>query len=197
MIASGPMPRSPVWLRKIPSTVSGSQGSRRGLRPAVRFAFPLGAKMYITDFPAPGQGKVRIRADLLRRAGGFRRAVGVFPARAIVTAGALPPILVEEPPQPGGSGDGRPGAIPPAERAPVRPIPPDGKMPLRRNPPRAAPAPPTASCYIQRRCARAAQAMMRRRRKSWCRRCISDMPATAIRQCPRLRLRGKERDVRP
>ena len=100
MIASGLMPRSPVWLRKIPSTVSGSQGSRRGLRPAVRFAFPLGARMYITDFPAPGQGKVRIRADLLRRAGGFRRAVGVFPAHAIVTAGTLPPILVEEPPQP-------------------------------------------------------------------------------------------------
>ena len=120
MVASRLMPRSPVWLRKIPSTVSGSQGSRRGLRPAVRFAFPLGAKMYITDFPAPGQGKVRIRADLLRRAGEFRRAVGVFPARAIVTAGALPPILMEEPPQPeGGSGDGRPGAIPPAERAPV------------------------------------------------------------------------------
>ena len=100
MIASGQMPRSPVWLRKIPSTVSGSQGSRRGLRPAVRFAFPLGAKMYITGFPAAGQGKVLIRAELFRRAGGFRRAVGVFPARAIVTAGALPPILVEEPPQP-------------------------------------------------------------------------------------------------
>ena len=45
MIASGLMPRSPVWLRKIPSTVSGSQGSRRGLRPAVRFAFPLGARL--------------------------------------------------------------------------------------------------------------------------------------------------------
>ena len=100
MIASRLMPRSPVWLRKIPSTVSGSQGSRRGFAPAVRFAFPLGAKMYITGFPAAGQGKVRIRAELFRRAGGFRRAVGVFPARAIVTAGALPPILVEEPPQP-------------------------------------------------------------------------------------------------
>ena len=100
MIASGLMPRSPVWLRKIPSTVSGSQGSRRGFAPAVRFAFPLGARMYITGFPAAGQGKVRIRAELFRRAGGFRRAVGVFPARAIVTAGALPPLLVEEPPQP-------------------------------------------------------------------------------------------------
>ena len=100
MIASGLMPRSPVWLRKIPSTVSGSQGSRRGFAPAVRFAFPLGARMYITGFPAPGQGKVRIRPDLLRRAGGFRRAVGVFPARAIVTAGALLPILMEGPPQP-------------------------------------------------------------------------------------------------
>ena len=141
MIASGLMPRSPVWLRKIPSTVSGSQGSRRGLRPAVRFAFPLGARMYITGFPAPGQGKVRIRPDLLRRAGGFRRAVGVFPARAIVTAGALPPILVEEPPQPGGR-----GSVP--ARFSRRSAPPsgrsgrDGKMPLRRDPPRAAPAPP-------------------------------------------------------
>ena len=100
----GYLPRSPVWLRKIPSTVSGSQGSRRGLRPAVRFAFPLGAKMYITDFPAPGQGKVRIRAELFRRAGGFRRIVGVSPGRAIVTDGPLQPILVEESPQPGRSG---------------------------------------------------------------------------------------------
>ena len=135
MIASGLMPRSPVWLRKIPSTVSGSQGSRRGLRPAVRFAFPLGARMYITGFPAAGQGKVRIRPDLLRRAGGFRRAVGVFPARAIVTAGALPPILVEEPPQPGGAGTGVPARFPPRRSAPPsgrsgR----DGKMPLRRDP---------------------------------------------------------------
>ena len=112
MIASGLMPRSPVWLRKIPSTVSGSQGSRRGFAPAVRFAFPLGARMYITGFPAPGQGKVRIRPDLLRRAGGFRRSVGVFPARAIVTAGALPPVLVEEPPQPGGAGTGVPARFP-------------------------------------------------------------------------------------
>ena len=143
MIASGLMPRSPVWLRKIPSTVSGSQGSRRGLRPAVRFAFPLGARMYITDFPAPGQGKVRIRADLLWRAGGFRRAVGVFPARAIVTAGALPPVLVEEPPQPGGgSGDGRPGAIPPAERAPIRPIRPGREDALAAGSPAGRPCAP-------------------------------------------------------
>ena len=55
MIASGPMPRSPVWLRKIPSTVSGSQGSRRGLRPAVRFAFPLGARLNITLRARPCQ----------------------------------------------------------------------------------------------------------------------------------------------
>ena len=55
MIASGLMPRSPVWLRKIPSTVSGSQGSRRGLRPAVRFAFPLGARLNTTLRARPCQ----------------------------------------------------------------------------------------------------------------------------------------------
>ena len=153
--------------------------------------------MYITGFPAPGQGKVRIRPDLLRRAGGFRRSVGVFPARAIVTAGALPPILVEEPPQPGGAGTGVPARFPPAERAPIRPIRPGREDALAAGSPRAAPAPPTASCYVRRRCARAAQAMMRRRRESWRRRRIGDMPATAIRQCPRLRSRGKERDARP
>ena len=55
MVASGLMPRSPVWLRKIPSTVSGSQGSRRGLRPAVRFAFPLGARLNTTLRARPCQ----------------------------------------------------------------------------------------------------------------------------------------------
>ena len=51
----GILPRSPVWLRKIPSTVSDSQGSRRGLRPAVRFAFPLGARLNITLRARPCQ----------------------------------------------------------------------------------------------------------------------------------------------
>ena len=51
----GNLPRSPVWLRKIPSTVSGSQGSRRGLSPAVRFAFPLGARLNITLRARPCQ----------------------------------------------------------------------------------------------------------------------------------------------
>ena len=55
MIASRLMPRSPVWLRKIPSTVSGSQGSRRGFAPAVRFAFPLGARLNITLRARPCQ----------------------------------------------------------------------------------------------------------------------------------------------
>ena len=55
MFASRLMSRSPVWLRKIPSTVSGSQGSRRGLRPAVRFAFPLGARLNITLRARPCQ----------------------------------------------------------------------------------------------------------------------------------------------
>lgn len=55
MIASRLMPRSPVWLRKIPSTVSGSQGSRRGFMPAVRFAFPLGARLNTTLRARPCQ----------------------------------------------------------------------------------------------------------------------------------------------
>ena len=55
MIASGLMPRSPGWLRKIPSTVSGSQGSRRGFPPAVRFAFPLGARLNTTLRARPCQ----------------------------------------------------------------------------------------------------------------------------------------------
>ena len=55
MIASGLMPRSPVWLRKIPSTVSGSQGSRRGFMPAVRFAFPLGTRLNTTLRARPCQ----------------------------------------------------------------------------------------------------------------------------------------------
>ena len=97
----------------------------------------------------------------------------------------------------GGAGTGVPARFPRRSAPPSDRSGRDGKMPLRRDPPRAAPAPPTASCYVQRRCARAAQAMMRRRRESWCRRRIGDMPATAIRQCPRLRSRGKERDARP
>ena len=137
----GNLPRSPVWLRKIPSTVSGSQGSRRGLRPAVRFAFPLGAKMYITDFPAPGQGKVRIRAELFRRAGGFRRIVGVSPGRAIVTDGPLQPILVEESPQPGERGDAREQrALSPRAMSATRPR--AIRAPLLA-PPQKQPFPPT------------------------------------------------------
>ena len=80
MIASGLMPRSPVWLRKIPSTVSGSQGSRRGFMPAVRFAFPLGARLNTTlrarpcqelfseSFPAVPRaaGRPALRASALR-----------------------------------------------------------------------------------------------------------------------------------
>ena len=55
MFASRLTSRSPVWLRKIPSTVSGSQGSRRGLRPAARFAFPLCARLNITLRARPCQ----------------------------------------------------------------------------------------------------------------------------------------------
>ena len=157
----GNLPRSPVWLRKIPSTVSGSQGSRRGLRPAVRFAFPLGAKMYITDFPAPGQGKVRIRAELFRRAGGFRRIVGVSPGRAIVTDGPLPPILVEGSPQPGRSGAMREGS----ERSSPRAMSATRSRAIRTPllaPLQKQPFPPTridhsrhhTPAYVQHRCAR-------------------------------------------
>ena len=138
----GTLPRSPVWLRKIPSTVSGSQGSRRGLRPAVRFAFPLGAKMYITDFHALGQGKVRIRAELFRRAGGFRKIVDVSPGRAIVTDGPLPPILVEGSPQPGRSGAMREGSERSSPRAMSATRPRAIRAPLLA-PPQKQPFPPT------------------------------------------------------
>ena len=100
MIASGLMPRSPVWLRKIPSTVSGSQGSRRGFAPAVRFAFPLGARsnttlrarpcqeLFSESFPGrpagrgaprlPGFGPSRRRVRYYTRP---RRGAGGKPAR--------------------------------------------------------------------------------------------------------------------
>ena len=109
MIASRLMSRSPVWLRKIPSTVSGSQGSRRGLRPAVRFAFPLGARLNITLRARPCQelfsesfcrpsrgprGAFALRASALRgdefgiiRAPGARRA-GNPPAHRMPTTPA-------------------------------------------------------------------------------------------------------------
>ena len=109
MIASGPMPRSPVWLRKIPSTVSGSQGSRRGFPPAVRFAFPLGARLNITLRARPCQelfsesfcrpsrgprGAFALRASALRgdefgiiRSPGARRA-GNPPAHRMPTTPA-------------------------------------------------------------------------------------------------------------
>ena len=72
MIASGLMPRSPVWLRKIPSTVSGSQGSRRGLRPAVRFAFPLGARLNTTLRARPCQELFQKVLPAVPRAAGRR-----------------------------------------------------------------------------------------------------------------------------
>ena len=193
----GKFPRSPVWLRKIPSTVSGSQGSRRGLPARRALRVPAWREDVYYGFPRPGSRESSDSGGFITARGRIPQSRRSFPSSRNRYRGGLAAHPCGGASTTGESGDGRPGAIPPAERAPVRPIRPDGKMPLRRNPPRAAPAPPTASCYIQRRCARAAQAMMRRRRKSWRRRCISDMPATAIRQCPRLRLRGKERDVRP
>ena len=96
----GILPRSPVWLRKIPSTVSGSQGSRRGFAPAVRFAFPLGARLNITLRARPCQelfsesffrpsrgprGAVAFRASALR-GGEF----GIIRAPAAAGAGNPP-----------------------------------------------------------------------------------------------------------
>ena len=91
MNASGLMPRSPVWLRKIPSTVSGSQGSRRGLRPAVRFAFPLGARLYITLRARPCQ---ELFSESFRRPSrgprGASRLRGLGPSRRRVRYYTLP-----------------------------------------------------------------------------------------------------------
>ena len=78
----GKSPRSPVWLRKIPSTVSGSQGSRRGLRPAVRFAFPLGARLNTTLRARPCQ---ELFSESFRRPSrgprGASRLPGLGPSR--------------------------------------------------------------------------------------------------------------------
>ena len=46
--------RSPVWLRKIPSTVSGSQGSRRGLRPCLALRVPAWREDVYYGLPRPG-----------------------------------------------------------------------------------------------------------------------------------------------
>ena len=91
MIASGLMPRSPVWLRKIPSTVSGSQGSRRGFTPAVRFAFPLGARLNITLRARPCQ---ELFSESSRRPSrgprGASRRPGLGPSRRRVRYYTLP-----------------------------------------------------------------------------------------------------------
>ena len=87
----GNLPRSPVWLRKIPSTVSGSQGSRRGLRPAVRFAFPLGARLNITLRARPCQ---ELFSESFRRPSrgprGASRLPGLCPSRRRVRYYTLP-----------------------------------------------------------------------------------------------------------
>ena len=87
----GYLPRSPVWLRKLPSTVSGSQGSRRGLRPAVRFAFPLGARLNITLRARPCQ---ELFSESFRRPSrgprGASRPRGLGPSRRRVRYYTLP-----------------------------------------------------------------------------------------------------------
>ena len=87
----GYLPRSPVWRRKIPSTVSGSQGSRRGLRPAVRFAFPLGARLNITLRARPCQ---ELFSESFRRPSrgprGACRLPGLGPSRRRVRYYTLP-----------------------------------------------------------------------------------------------------------
>ena len=83
--------RSPVWLRKIPSTVSGSQGSRRGFSPAVRFAFPLGARLNITLRARPCQ---ELFSESFRRPSrgprGASRLRGLGPSRRRVRYYTLP-----------------------------------------------------------------------------------------------------------
>ena len=129
----GKSPRSPVWLRKIPSTVSGSQGSRRGLRPAVRFAFPLGARLNITlrarpcqelfseSFRRPSRGPrgaVALRAPALRG-----DEFGIIRSPAAARAGNRPAHrMPTTPARQSGGGRGVPGGRePPSWRfAPIR-----------------------------------------------------------------------------
>ena len=108
MIASGLMPRSPVWLRKIPSTVSGSQGSRRGFAPAVRFAFPLGARLNTTLRARPCQEL--FSESFSRPSRGPRGA----PPSGLLPFAAASSVLYSPP--------GAPGAgNPPAHRMPTTP----------------------------------------------------------------------------
>ena len=129
----GNLPRSPVWLRKIPSTVSGSQGSRRGLRPAVRFAFPLGARLNITlrarpcqelfseSFCRPSRGP---RGAFALRASALRGdEFGIIRSPAAARAGNRPAHrMPTTPARQSGGGRGVPGGRePPSWRfAPIR-----------------------------------------------------------------------------
>ena len=110
MIASGLMPRSPVWLRKIPSTVSGSQGSRRGFAARRALRVPAWRKIeyYLARsavsrtffrkfFPAVPRaaGRPAFRASALRggefgiiRAPGATRGAGNPPAHRMPTTPA-------------------------------------------------------------------------------------------------------------
>ena len=115
MIASGLMPRSPVWLRKIPSTVSGSQGSRRGFAPAVRFAFPLGARLNTTLRARPCQEL--FSESFSRPSRGPRGA----PPSGLLPFAAASSVLYAPP--------GAPGAgNPPAHRMPTTPARRSGRM---------------------------------------------------------------------
>ena len=115
MIASGLMPRSPVWLRKIPSTVSGSQGSRRGFAPAVRFAFPLGARLNTTLRARPCQEL--FSESFSRPSRGPRGA----PPSGLLPFAAASSVLYAPP--------GAPGAgNPPAHRMPTTPAQRSGRM---------------------------------------------------------------------
>ena len=104
----GKFPRSPVWLRKIPSTVSGSQGSRRGFAPAVRFAFPLGARLNTTLRARPCQEL--FSESFSRPSRGPRGA----PPSGLLPFAAASSVLYAPP--------GAPGAgNPPAHRMPTTP----------------------------------------------------------------------------
>ena len=151
----GKFPRSPVWLRKIPSTVSGSQGSRRGLRPAVRFAFPLGARLNTTLLARPCQEL--FSESFFRPSRGPRGAppsgLRPFAAASSVLYAPPAPRVRETRPHTGcrqlqrGGAEGACSPSPNSSRSeyqPCRPTPPSEAIPSRKKNGRLRARPPYA-----------------------------------------------------